>query len=183
MPIPGTPHIRRATAADAAPLASLAAALFPLGCPETAPADLAAYIAAELTPARFLAFIHDPNHIVLLSGAKAEAEAERRIIAYMVIVRCSRHPNLSALAPSEFRKLYVDPAYHGHGIANALMDYALGLLSAEPPRPIWLSVFSGNLRAIAFYRKWGFEVVGSQEFLVGADPQKDFLMQRQPTQE
>lgn len=177
MSIPGTPHIRRATPADAAPLASFAAALFPLGCPQTAPADLAAYIAAELTPARFLAFIHDPNIIVLIN----EAEAEPRIIAYMVIVRCSKHPNLTATA-AEFRKLYVDPAYHGHGIANALMESALGLLSAEPPQPIWLSVFSGNPRAIAFYGKWGFEVVGSQEFLVGADPQKDFLMQRQTTQ-
>jgi len=173
---PGTPHIRRATPADAASLASFASALFPLGCPDTAPADLADYIAAELTPARFLAFIRDPNIIVLLN--EADGEVEPRIIAYTVIVRCSSHPNLLAIEPCELRKLYVDPAYHGHGIANDLMDCALGLLRAEPPRPIWLSVFSGNARAIAFYRKWGFEVVGSQEFLVGADAQKDFLMQR-----
>lgn len=144
--------------------------------PQTAPADLAAFIAAELTPARFLALIRDPNNIVLL----AEAEVGLRIAAYIVIVRRSRHPNLSATHPAELHKFYVDPAYHGHGTAHALMDHALGVLNAELPRPIWLSVFSGNPRAIAFYRKWGFEIVGSQEFLVGADRQKDFLMRREP---
>jgi len=45
---------------------------------------------------------------------------------------------------------------------------------------VWLSVYSENPRAIAFYKKWGFHIAGSQEFLVGADPQQDFLMRRDP---
>jgi ribosomal protein S18 acetylase RimI-like enzyme len=173
MPVLDTGLIRYCVPADATAISSFAAALFPLGCPETSPADLAAYNAAELTPARFRTLIRDPNIIVLLHESDAEC-----IIAYMVIVCRSSHPDLSAPDSAEFRKLYVDPAYHGDGIAHALMDRALSLLNAEAPRPIWLSVFSENPRAIAFYKKWGFEVVGSQEFLVGADRQKDFLMQR-----
>jgi ribosomal protein S18 acetylase RimI-like enzyme len=179
--------IRCATPADAAALSDFAAAVFPLGCPETAPEDLAAYISTELTPSRFLALIEDPNIIVLLDDAYeavspleagSQPTFQKRIVAYMVVARRSPHPSLPAPAPAEFRKLYLDPAYHGTGLADALLHCALSILSAEGPRPIWLSVFSRNPRAIAFYKKWGFQVAGTQEFLVGTDRQKDFLMHR-----
>jgi ribosomal protein S18 acetylase RimI-like enzyme len=174
--------IRRATFADAAALSAFAAAVFPLGCPQTAPEDLAAYIAAELPPARFLALLEDPNIIVLLAedfGETNRVGTPRRIVAYMVIARRSPHAGLSIQAPAEFRKLYLDPVYHGTRLASALLHCALSIIQSEGPRPIWLSVFSENSRAINFYKKWGFEVVGTQEFLVGADRQKDFLMQRE----
>ena len=171
-----TPAIRYATPADAPALATFAAEVFPLGCPATDPADLAAYISTELTPERFTALTVDPNIIVLL----AEAIAPRRIVAYMVIVRRSPHPALAAPATAEFRKLYLHPETHGTGLSSALLHCALSILNAEGLRPIWLSCFSENPRAIAFYKKWGFEIVGEQTFLVGADHQKDFLMLREP---
>ena len=167
-----TPAIRHATPADASSLAAFAAEVFPLGCPETAPEDLAAYITSELTPARFLTLLDDPNIFVLL------AESSQRIVAYMLVARRSPHPALSGPASAEFRKLYLDPACHGTGLSSALLHCALSILNAEGPRPIWLSAFSENPRAIAFYKKWGFQIVGSQEFLVGTDRQKVFLMLR-----
>ncbi len=175
-PVP--PSIRRATAPDATALAAFAAQVFPLGCPETAPDDLSAYIAAELSPARIAEFIADPNIVVLL--AESHSGGVRRIVAYMVVARRSPHPALALPAPAEFRKLYVDPAAHGTGLASALVHCALSILNAEGPRPIWLSTFSGNARAVAFYKKWGFEIAGEQTFLVGSDPQKDFLLLRRP---
>lgn len=163
--------IRRATPADAAAIATLAARLFPLGCPQTAPADLAAYISAELTPARFLTLLDDPNIIVLL------AEADARLVAYMLVARYSPQPQLALAEAAEFRKLYVDPAWHGRGVAAELMQRAFELL-ADEPCPVWLTVFSENPRAIAFYRRLGFEIAGEQIFIVGTDPQRDFLMLR-----
>ena len=43
---------------------------------------------------------------------------------------------------------------------------------------IWLDVWQKNERALAFYRKWGFSIVGSQPFLLGHDLQEDFIMVR-----
>lgn len=171
------PAIRYATPADALALSVFAAEVFPLGCPGTAPEDLAAYISTELTPERFSALTADPNTIILLS----EDFAPRRVVAYMVIVRRSPHPSLVAPAAAEFRKLYVHPSAHGTGLASALLHCALSILNAEGPRPIWLSTFSENSRAIAFYKKWGFEIVGEQTFIVGTDRQKDVLMLRNPS--
>jgi ribosomal protein S18 acetylase RimI-like enzyme len=45
---------------------------------------------------------------------------------------------------------------------------------------LWLGVWEENPRAIAFYAKWSFVVVGQKTFLVGDDPQTDHVMQRSP---
>ena len=37
---------------------------------------------------------------------------------------------------------------------------------------------AGAIAAVAFYRKWGFEVVGEHLFMLGDDPQRDLLMRR-----
>jgi ribosomal protein S18 acetylase RimI-like enzyme len=179
-----SPTIRRAIPSDAAALSTFAASVFALGCPETAASDLAAYIAAELAPASVLTLLDDPNIFVLLAETSAPAGSALptgpSIVAYMVVARRSPHPHLSATAPAEFRKLYLDPIYHGSGLAGALVQEALAILRDEGPCPIWLSVFSENSRAIVFYKKWEFRIVGPQEFVVGADRQKDFLMLRDP---
>ncbi len=43
---------------------------------------------------------------------------------------------------------------------------------------LWLGVWQKNARAIAFYHKWEFEIVGTQTFQLGNDPQSDFVMRR-----
>ncbi|GEM_PF-80704 len=58
----------------------------------------------------------------------------------------------------ELRSLYVHRDHMGTGIARALVDRGLGT------RPASLWVFEGNARAIAFYRKLGFEPDGVTKF-------------------
>ena len=43
---------------------------------------------------------------------------------------------------------------------------------------VWLDVWEKNLRAIEFYRRWGFVEVGTQGFVLGSDVQHDLLMQK-----
>jgi ribosomal protein S18 acetylase RimI-like enzyme len=43
---------------------------------------------------------------------------------------------------------------------------------------IWLGVWERNERAQAFYRKWDFRPVGEHTFPLGADLQRDVLMER-----
>ena len=167
--------VRNAITGDAETLSAFAAAVFPLGGrPGADSLDLAHYIAAELTPKCFLTWMENPNAIMFV------AEMEDQICGYVLVLRSSRHPQIENAAPAELRKLYVAPAHHGSGIADELMRQALASLERDRRTAIWLSVFSENPRAIAFYKKWGFRIVGTQFFLVGADPQRDFLMRRDP---
>ena len=160
---------------DAEALSVFAAAVFPLGGPSGAnPLDLAHYISTELTVECFRTLIENPNAILLV------AEMENHICGYVLVLRSSPHPQIEGLESTELRKLYVDPDHHGRGVADELMRRALAGLGRECLPVMWVGVYSENPRAIAFYKKWGFRIVGTYEFLVGTDRQKDFLMRRDP---
>ena len=167
--------IRRATIADAPALARLSASLFPLGCPaNTKPEDLAEYIKRELTPQRFCALLEDDRNLILVVNIADE------LAGYALIAHGSAPPQ-GQLVGSELRKFYIDATYHGRGVANALMKKVLAIATDGRGGTFWLSVFSGNERAISFYRKWGFRIAGMQDFVVGTDCQQDYLMQHEPS--
>lgn len=52
--------------------------------------------------------------------------------------------------------LMVHPDHHGSAVARQLSEYAIEWLGAD--RPMWLTVLRHNARAIAFYRRYGFEI-------------------------
>ena len=41
---------------------------------------------------------------------------------------------------------------------------------------LWLGVWEHNPKAIAFYRKFNFEIVGQQAFMLGNESQRDIVM-------
>lgn len=57
----------------------------------------------------------------------------------------------------ELHALYLRAAHHGSGIADALLDAAIG----DRPASLW--VFDANPRARAFYRRAGFEPDGARK--------------------
>ncbi|CAM3611716.1 N-acetyltransferase domain-containing protein [Tsukamurella ocularis] len=63
-------------------------------------------------------------------------------------------------APSDTQlwSLNVLPEHHGTGVAAALMEAVIGAGGAY----LWLA--TGNARALAFYRKHGFELDGAVQF-------------------
>jgi len=164
--------VRCAMSDDAEALSAFAAAVFPLGGPPRAdPLDVAHYVATELTVECFRTLIENPNAILFV------AEIADHICGCALALRSSPHPQIADGAPAELQKFYVAPAHHGRGVADELMRRALASLGQDRVAAVWLSVYSENPRAIAFYKKWDFRVVGTHEMLVGSDRQKDFLMQ------
>lgn len=165
------PVIRRAFIDDAAVIAELASASFALACPPgTRQADLEAYIGSELTPARFRTHLADPARSTFL------AELGDRLAGYVMVGTDAPPAAVVAARPMELCKLYVRAEHHGQGIADLLMDAAKQAALRAHHDALWLGVFQRNARALAFYRRHGFEVVGEQRFLVGSDPQEDYIM-------
>ena len=56
------------------------------------------------------------------------------------------------------------------------MDACLATAREWEADLLWLGVWEHNPRAIAFYEKRGFRAIGAQEFLLGADRQRDLVM-------
>ena len=54
----------------------------------------------------------------------------------------------------ELDDLYVLPDFRGMGIGSLIMEACI----EESEKPLWLYVFSRNIRAISFYERFGFAV-------------------------
>jgi len=78
--------------------------------------------------------------------------------------------------PWEILRFYVHRDWHGRGVAQALMDRAVGGATAAGADGVWLGVWSRNERARAYYLKTGFRQIGETTFTLGTDPQRDFVM-------
>lgn len=171
-----------ACSADAAALGALAAATFPLACPPTAvAADIAAFIAANLSARRFSDYLTDPDRIVFC--ANDCAYDENRLVGYAMLVRgIGSDPDIARAVPQrpavELSKMYVLPSHHRDGAAAALMQAGVDWAAAGGGAAVWLGVNKNNSRAQRFYRKHGFEVVGSRTFRLGDQDEDDFVMVR-----
>jgi GNAT superfamily N-acetyltransferase len=73
----------------------------------------------------------------------------------------------------ELRQLYLLKRWHGRGIAQVLMDWALGEARAQGAQTLYLTVYTDNHRARAFYRRYGFSFVAPYAFMVGSQADED----------
>jgi ribosomal protein S18 acetylase RimI-like enzyme len=165
--------ITRATAADAAQLARTAAALFEQAFGDAnTPEDMTAYVGDAFSEARQGREIEDPRSRIWLARAD-----DGTLVGY-AHVRLDVSP--SARAPhrraAEIARLYADRRWHGRGLGAALMHACIDSARQESADLLWLGVWERNARAIAFYGKHGFRVIGHQEFLLGSDRQRDLVM-------
>lgn len=81
----------------------------------------------------------------------------------------------------ELARFYVDKAFKGTGVGNALMKECVAKARFKGKEVLWLGVWHENHRAIDFYTKWGFTKCGSKIFLLGDDPQLDWMMKKDLT--
>lgn len=165
--------IRRAVAEDAAVLADLAERIFrdTFG-PGNKAEDIEIHVRRSYTPAIQLSELEDPSLIYIL------AEADGDPAGFAMLGR-PRSESCNAFdAPVELFRFYVDKRWHGAGVAAPLMDACETEARALGGRTICLSVWPKNPRAIRFYEKRGFRIVGTQPYILGNDPQTDWVMVR-----
>ena len=77
---------------------------------------------------------------------------------------------------TELRQFYVLKPWHGSGIAQALMQWAIEEGRRRAAQDLYLSVFVDNHRARRFYEGYGFEFVGLYAFMVGTHADEDHVM-------
>ena len=125
----------------------------------------------------FLESHYAPRWAEVLAGGAAVrlAEADGAAIGYARVDRPSLPFDPGDRAAAELRQLYVDAGWHGHGVAGALMDWVLAEARRRGAVDLWLSVFTENHRARAFYRRYGFVEVMPYRFMVGTQADEDII--------
>jgi diamine N-acetyltransferase len=118
---------------------------------------LARYVQTSFNPQVFLEKLADPRqHILLL-------ERSGHVLAYAVLQEGAVCPGEVAWQ-AELATLYVMPRFAGQGLGRQLLSASLQLASQLGYPGLWLSVFHGNQRALAFYRHLGLQQVGDCYF-------------------
>ncbi|WP_423395095.1 GNAT family N-acetyltransferase [Burkholderia sp. LMG 21824] len=171
--------IRVATPSDAIPLAELKSDTFRetflhdgFGI-DYPPHDLAAYEAQAYSVETITGQLNDPQCRTWV----AEND-DGQLVGYAHAGPCKLpHPEVTD-GSGEIHQIYLRRGTQGTGAGRALFDFALDYLATERPGPVWLGVWSGNAKAIAFYEKAGFERVGTYEFKVGEATDLEFIYRR-----
>ena len=179
---PASPHaheavaIRHASVADAAALGELAARTFyDAFADQNTPEDMAAHIAHTYAAERLEVEIEDPATTYLL----AFVSPDRPPVGYAKLLAGSTGDAVPGAAQIELCRLYVAQGLQRIGVGSGLMRACLDEASGRQCDTIWLGVWEYNQKAIAFYRRWGFEQVGTQVFRLGSDDQTDLVMAKQ----
>jgi diamine N-acetyltransferase len=116
--------------------------------------------------------IADPNGMTLLSE-------HGEWLAGFAQLRWGKAPIwVTADAPAEIQRLYVIGEFHGTGVAQELMNACLAEMMISGSDVTWLGVWERSPKAIAFYRKFGFQEGGEHVFQLGNDAQRDLVMVR-----
>ncbi len=166
-------QVRKASIEDADLLAELGAKTFTDAFgDQNNPKDLQAYLAQTFTGNKIEEEFREPGSqfFIAYDGLEPVGYAKLRTIK---IPSCVQDPS-----PIELERIYADQAYVGKGVGAALMRHTLEEGRAAGFKTIWLGVWKKNSKAISFYKKWGYLVVGEHEFVVGKDVQYDFIMAR-----
>jgi len=163
---------RRAVPADAAKLAEFGARTFCESfAADNSPEDMRRHLAAAWSPQLQLAEIRDPAIDTLIINDDAGAwQGFAQLRAGQV------SDGVPAEGSIELWRFYVDKPWQGQGVAGSLMEAAKQCARQRGATSMWLGVWERNVRAQAFYRKHGFDRVGSKVFVVGSDPQTDLVM-------
>jgi ribosomal protein S18 acetylase RimI-like enzyme len=171
-------EVSLAIVADLPELADVAARTFPLACPPSVQAaDVAAFIAENLSAERFGDYLADPDRVVLT------ARDDHRISGYAMLIRGvaadSDVQRAVPLRPAvELSKMYVLPDAHGAGVSAAMMAAVLETSRTLGAACVWLGVNQENERAQRFYAKQGFANRGTKTFRLGGRIENDYVMVR-----
>lgn len=168
--------IRRAGADDAPLLATRGAELFTeaYGPTHREPA-LSRYLAAAFSATHLETSLSRP-HACFLIGE----DSGGYLIAYAHLSRSQPGPGSGVQGRHchEIHRFYLDARYHGTDVAKILMAHCLNEAARDGSDTVWLQVWKEAPRAIRFYQKSGFQIVGEGEFPFGDQIDFDWVMSR-----
>ncbi len=78
----------------------------------------------------------------------------------------------------ELKRIYALSRFHGTGLGAGLMDVSVAGAHEAAAKRLLLGVYAENHRAIAFYRKKGFDQIATRQFNVGGNDYDDVVLAR-----
>ncbi|MDQ3204970.1 MAG: GNAT family N-acetyltransferase [Pseudomonadota bacterium] len=167
--------IRRAGREDAATVARLAARTFTESFGHLYPdEDLQAFLRDCFSVEKQALILSHPDYAIWL------LERDGQPLGHAAAGPCGLPHTEVQAGDGEVKRLYVLRELHGGGWGGRLLQTALDWLQREGPRTLWIGVWSENLGAQRFYRRFGFSRVGDYQFPVGRVRDLEYILRRCP---
>ena len=155
--------ILKATIQSAKQLAPIAKEAFLTAHGHSAPKeDINNYAAANFSEANFVAEISNPeNHYYLVYYGN-------KLAGYSKVTLNTTNKNIASENATYMSRLYLLKEFYGLNLGKELFDYNIEFSKKHNQQGMWLAVWIENERAIKFYTKMGFKIVGEYDFRISA---------------
>ncbi|RXH56949.1 GCN5-related N-acetyltransferase [Granulicella sibirica] len=162
--------MRECTSEDAPTLALIGAATLLEAFAGLVPGQaLLAHCANHHVPGAYSVMLANPETRIWI----AEVPPGAAPVGYAILTKPDFPGTLAQPGDLELRRIYVFSRFHGGGTGRRLMDLAVAGARAQGAKRLLLGVHPDNQRALAFYRKNGFEQIGTRSFHVGSSTFED----------
>jgi len=134
------------------------------------PENMRDYLETHFSEKAIIAQLNDPEVQFFL------VEQSNTTLGYIKVNRGTAQTESSYPNTLEIERIYVLSEFHGQGHGKLLLQKAIEIAKNDQLENVWLGVWDQNPKAIAFYERNGFSTFGVHEFLLGDDPQRDYMM-------
>ncbi len=136
------------------------------------PDDLERYLAASFSIATTRKRLLDP------SEAWWVAEQRDAIVGFATAgPNTLPHPEARP-THAELRRLYIARSAQGLGLGTRLLETALAWMETHTDGPLWIGVWSGNVKAQKLYAAYGFAKAGEYKYPVGSWFDDEHILRR-----
>ena len=104
------------------------------------------------------------------------AKENKQTLAYLKLNLGKAQTEFQEPDGLEIERIYVDVPFLGQGIGSKLMKFAISKATELKKNYIWLGVWEENPAAIKFYKAYGFKIIGTHNYDMIAEIQKDYIM-------
>ncbi|TEB14208.1 Protease synthase and sporulation negative regulatory protein PAI 1 [Pelotomaculum sp. FP] len=93
--------------------------------------------------------------------------ADEELAGYYKLNEYAAQTDINDPQSIEIERIYVTKQFQGRSLGSILLNKAIDMASIRKTSYIWLGVWGKNDKAILFYKKNGFYVIGQHSFFYG----------------
>ncbi len=132
--------------------------------------NMLAYTNKNFSEIQLLKEYNTPGHFFYIIYSEGEAAGYFKLRNEEIL------PDFEDLQQIELERIYILKKFQQQKLGFACINYCIEESISNGYDVLWLGVWKQNEKAIRFYKKIGFEIFGEHVFVLGDDPQKDYLM-------
>ena len=126
----------------------------------SSPEDMNKYLERTYNADSIKEELNDVNNIYYLINYNGKP------VGFSKIIFNAKHPNIVTENVTKLDRIYLLKEFYGLKLGLELLNFNIELSRNNKQSGMWLYTWIGNNRAIDFYLKAGFNIIGSHKFYV-----------------